>query len=266
MKASYRYSGSDNHRDEPGLYMGDSSSSQMSRSDSERSTSLSTLGGQEYLQTQYFSDLDLSLGYQKMSLLPYISNPQISDEYQTSFGYDIAAHELAATSQSPYEDAQRVFESFGSMDEPGLAPTQYQKCSRTASLEIALSSINIQNPPGLTNLQPSRPHVLSPFEERLENRINRLWGNYKTFVYASSKGLGVTPLFGRTLSELFRMSRQMAENVCCHTRRCLIVILTVDVGRASEKCSLCMWRCRCMHEYQTLCQRSVEILGSVQLL
>jgi hypothetical protein len=65
---------------------------------------------------------------------------------------------------------------------------------------------------GLINIRPSRHHLPTPFEERLDNRINRLWGNYKTFANASSKGLGVTPLFGRTLSELFRQSRQMAEN------------------------------------------------------
>lgn len=66
---------------------------------------------------------------------------------------------------------------------------------------------------GLTNLRPSRHRSPSPFEDYLDIRIDRLWGNYKTFAAASSKGLGVSSLFGRTLSELFRQSRQMAENV-----------------------------------------------------
>lgn len=65
---------------------------------------------------------------------------------------------------------------------------------------------------GLTNVRPSRHRMATPFEQRLDDRINRLWGNYKTFASASSKGFGVSPLFGRTLSELFHQSRQMAEN------------------------------------------------------
>lgn len=66
---------------------------------------------------------------------------------------------------------------------------------------------------GLTNVRPSRHRMVTPFELHLDDRINRLWGNYRTFASASSKGFGVTPLFGRTLSELFRQSRQIAENV-----------------------------------------------------
>lgn len=90
-----------------------------------------------------------------------------------------------------------------------LAPATHT----TASLAAMQMQMQMQIPPGLTNLRPSRHFSITPFEARLDNRINRLWGNYTTFARASSKGLGVTPLFGRTLSELFRQSRQMAENV-----------------------------------------------------
>lgn len=66
---------------------------------------------------------------------------------------------------------------------------------------------------GLLNMQPWRQFIPNAFERQLDHRIDRLWGNHKSFSKAGSGWYRVTPLFGRTFSELFRMSKQLAENV-----------------------------------------------------
>lgn len=99
---------------------------------------------------------------------------------------------------------------------------EYEQPVNSVAVYSSVSLANMQMLSGLTNIRPSRHRTSTSFEERLDNRIDRLWGNYKTFASASSKGPGVTPLFGRTLSELFRQSKQMAENVslsCSHSLR-----------------------------------------------
>lgn len=86
------------------------------------------------------------------------------------------------------------------------------------SQHLTISLTQTPTPSGLTNLRPSRHQSPTRFEDHLNTRIDRLWGTYGSFAAASSKGLGVSPLFGRTLSELFRQSRQMAENVRTNER------------------------------------------------
>lgn len=66
---------------------------------------------------------------------------------------------------------------------------------------------------GLLNMQPWRHVIPNAFERQLDHRLDRLWGNHKSFSKTGSGWTRVTPLFGRTFSELFRMSKQLAENV-----------------------------------------------------
>jgi hypothetical protein len=68
--------------------------------------------------------------------------------------------------------------------------------------------------PHLLAMQPSRLFTANILERQLDKRLDRLWGNYKTFANAtcSFAGYRVTSLFGRTFSELFSMSKQLAEN------------------------------------------------------
>jgi hypothetical protein len=63
------------------------------------------------------------------------------------------------------------------------------------------------------NVQPWRHVIPNAFEQQLDNRLDRLWGNQKSFSKTGSGWTHVTPLFGRTFSELFRMSKQLAQNV-----------------------------------------------------
>jgi hypothetical protein len=69
----------------------------------------------------------------------------------------------------------------------------------------------------LTNLRPSRLRTRTTFESRLENRIVRLWDSYEAFALADARSgvLSVTSLFASTFSELFRWSRQLAEDGVC---------------------------------------------------
>jgi len=65
----------------------------------------------------------------------------------------------------------------------------------------------------LLNMQPWRHFIPNAFERQLDHRLDRLWGNHKAFSRGGSGWHRVTTLFGRTFSELFRMSKQLAENV-----------------------------------------------------
>jgi hypothetical protein len=69
----------------------------------------------------------------------------------------------------------------------------------------------------LTYMRPSRLRTRTTFESRLENRIVRLWDSYEAFALADARSgiLSVTSLFASTFSELFRWSRQLAEDGVC---------------------------------------------------
>ncbi|KAJ4340570.1 hypothetical protein N0V95_007469 [Ascochyta clinopodiicola] len=185
-------------------YIKESPSSRASRSaSSERSASLATPDTQEFLQ--YFPDVGSYHDCRESSyFLPYASKPQDSNEYGSSSGFSASEWEGVSPGDLTNTQAVHQYPDDKEVLEWTLAS------HRTRIQAAAMSDTNISMLSGLTNFRPSR-YCSSPFEERLDNRINRLWGNYKTFAVASSEGLGVSPLFGRTLSELFRMSRQMAE-------------------------------------------------------
>ncbi|KZM21983.1 hypothetical protein ST47_g6867 [Ascochyta rabiei] len=203
--AAYQHLGSSHET--PDLYIKASPSSRTSRSASSsgQSSSLATPDTQEFLQ--YFPDAGSHHDFQDSSdFLPYTSKPQLLDESSASSGHD-AALEWEGVSPGDLNDAQAVHQHPDDKDVWELALASY----RTRTQAAVVSDTNVQMLSGLPDFRPSR-YCSSLFEERLDNRINRLWGNYKTFAVASSKGFGVTPLFGRTLSELFRMSRQMAES------------------------------------------------------
>jgi hypothetical protein len=92
---------------------------------------------------------------------------------------------------------------------------------------VSESSLDVIEPPvqrwlqdsleSLTYLRPSRLRTRTTFESRLENRIVRLWDSYEAFALADARSgiLSVTSLFASTFSELFRWSRQLAEDGVC---------------------------------------------------
>ncbi|XPS73467.1 hypothetical protein M3J09_005613 [Ascochyta lentis] len=180
-------------------YIKASPSSRTSRSaSSEQSISSATPDTEE--SVQYFGEAGPYSDYQGPTYFhPYTSTPQDFDEFKISPEHGTVL-EWKDVNPGDFNEAQNVYQH---LDDGVLELAPYQAA--------AMSETNIQTLSGLTNTQPSR-YRSSPFEERLDNRINRLWGNYKTFAQASSEGFGVSPLFGRTLSELFRISRQMAVN------------------------------------------------------
>jgi hypothetical protein len=189
----------------------ESSSSRTSRSaSSERSTSWSTPSTQDGQYTPAIYSYEHR--HDSAHFFPSTSNFVTLEGSPPSSEND-AAYELESTGWSEPRVAGRILE-YPDAEQIDAVPLPSENPQPTVVYPVA-SVAAIQALSGLTNMRPSRYRTISPFEERLDNRINRLWGNYKTFANASSKGLGVTPLFGRTLSELFRQSRQMAENVCC---------------------------------------------------
>jgi hypothetical protein len=180
------------------------------------------LQSQEMLSTYPYADRHNSASFLRWnSVSTNISGISPSSDSDVSYNWETEASDSSEVMQRQLacSDDPREFEVI--TDQSGLLDYIAAYSVPTAHM---LS--------GLTNIRPSRHRVATPFERYLDNRINRLWGDYKTFASASSKGLGVSPLFGRTLSELFRQSRQMAENVS-RERRSLTVkaMLTMRLGR-----------------------------------
>lgn len=173
----------------------DSSSSQSSRpTSSEPSASWSTPSTHEGLEVAHPD-----------SAYRYVFRQGSAFSLQWSSG--------AGSSEDAHDAYRWEPEGWCALDNLQRTPESPDHCE---GLEDPIGSFllaNMQLSPGLTNMRPSRRRTSTPFEERLDNRIDRLWGNYRTFATASSKGPRVTSLFGRTLSELFRQSKQMAENV-----------------------------------------------------
>lgn len=97
------------------------------------------------------------------------------------------------------------------MAEPSLEPSQI--CAKPCTTRIHSPN----NFSGLNSMRPSRLRTRTTFETRLENRIVRLWDSYKAFTVTDARSgvLAVTPLFAATFSELFRWSRQLAEDGVC---------------------------------------------------
>ncbi|KAJ8114350.1 hypothetical protein OPT61_g3745 [Boeremia exigua] len=135
----------------------------------------------------------------------------VPDQFSLSNSPSSAGHS-ATYGQTEAEWLQGAFHETSNVLQAVESPSTNSQMNSSAASWSRLSVVDVQMLSGLTNVRPSRLRTSTPFEQRLDTRIDRLWGNYKTFANASSKGLGVTPLFGRTLSELFRQSRQMAEN------------------------------------------------------
>jgi hypothetical protein len=101
----------------------------------------------------------------------------------------------------------------GTITEPDRL-SAYSRSSVSIATSPASSGDTQYSPqPSLFAVQPSRLFIANALERRLDHRLDRLWGNYKTFANVSSKRHRVTALFGRTFSELFRISKQLAENV-----------------------------------------------------
>lgn len=192
----------------------ESSSSRTSRSASSQRSSSWSLPNMQYMPSIY-SDEDR---HESAYSIQWASSSTGSQDSPTSSGDDVA-YELESTGWSGPRIAGRVLE-YPSTEQFDAVLYPSKNLQSTVVYPVAPVSA-MQAFSGLTNIRPSRHFVATPFEDRLGNRINRLWGNYKTFATASSKGLSVTPLFGRTLSELFRQSRQMAENVRCGETRSL---------------------------------------------
>ncbi|KAJ4993970.1 hypothetical protein SVAN01_00447 [Stagonosporopsis vannaccii] len=184
----------------------DSSSSRTSRStSSERCASWSTLSTQDSFHSTHLDnanryenrhDSASSIQWQPSMKIPEESPfpARHQDAHQWEPGGWRESRNLQRAPENPYPFGDPA-ESVGSI-----------------AVYSAFPFANTQAMSGLTNIRPSRHRTSTPFEQRLDTRIDRLWGNYKTFATASSKGPRVTPLFGRTLSELFRQSKQMAEN------------------------------------------------------
>lgn len=213
LSAAAQYQNRD--QDIVNLKVEESSSSQTSRSaSSERSTSFSTPSTQEDLYSLDSFEGDLCHGRQDSACsLSNVPNLQHFNN-SPSISEDGVAFAWEPVSWAEPPDTQRVFEYTDEAGEFWLDFDPSPPTTGAAAHPSAASDVMVRVLSGLTNMQPSRHYVPTLFEERLDNRINRLWGNYKTFATANSKGLKVTPLFGRTLSELFSQSRQMAETVC----------------------------------------------------
>ncbi|KAH6616395.1 hypothetical protein C7974DRAFT_401729 [Boeremia exigua] len=182
----------------------ESSSSRTSRSASaEQPTALLASTAHEDLQLAYFENAHRYAGRHDSAYSPQWASSSTSfDNSPSSSEYD------ATNGWSETEWLQRAFDNPNTSQGVESVSPHSRHITPPAAFPIA----EIHMLTGLTNFRPSRHRAVTPFEERLDNRVDRLWGNYKTFASASSKGLGVTSLFGRTLSELFRQSRQMAEN------------------------------------------------------
>lgn len=187
-------------------------SSQTSRSASfEQSTSWSALSIQEGLPKTNLSDTgEYAHHHGPASSAKWNPGTVCSDGCSSVSEYD-ASYIPSPKGWSQAEHEQRALEH---------AKRQFEPYMTAVTTYPWPAEANIQMLSGLTNIRPSRNRSSTPFEERLNTRIDRLWGNYKTFATASSKGLRVSLLFGRTLSELFRQSKQMAENVRCCDLRC----------------------------------------------
>ena len=215
----------------------ESSSSRTSRSaSSERSTSRSTPNTQGGQQLQYFPEkYSHENRHDSAYSIHWASDPEAFGDSSASSEHD-ATYGWESRSGSDPKIAQSVFEHPKDLGDIDIVLAASELVDPAVACPI-VPVVNMQTLSGLTNIRPSRHYAPTPFEERLNNRINRLWGNYKTFAAASSKGLGVTPLFGRTLSELFRQSRQMAENVCRASRH-PPTIRTADIARRETIWSL----------------------------
>ncbi|KAL1593049.1 hypothetical protein SLS59_009374 [Nothophoma quercina] len=86
-----------------------------------------------------------------------------------------------------------------SVDEPGQMDKSWIVHEYFCRMEAFDMAVNI--PPEIHSFST---RITGSPERHLDERINRLWGNYKTFEKAS-----VSPLFGQTIAAVMRMSRQM---------------------------------------------------------
>lgn len=195
------------------VYIKQSVSPRSSRStSSDLSSSLATPHSQECLPLQYFSDM-IPFRERQDSLQSFTCSPgaQWFEHSEAAFEQDFA---LGWDTFWPNGDevAFTMTETSQWMGHPdlehGLGFEALAQASGDANrlLDVAFPPL-----PGLTNIRPSRNRRPSPVEARLENRVVRLWDSYEVFATVTSGRLAVTPLFGRTFSELFRLSKTMAE-------------------------------------------------------
>jgi hypothetical protein len=182
-------------------------SSQMSRAtSSDYSTRLSTPNAQQLLGLQPVSDVVVDRNMPRS--FSDTSRNQISEWFQTCYEYD-ANFDGDAMNRGDTDNAQRLFECLYTPEKTKFDLIPLHTPIQVTKTPVLPTHMLL----GLTNLQPSRRRMSTPKEERLENRIIRLWDSEEAFASASSGRSIVTPLFGRTFSELFRWSRQLAEDV-----------------------------------------------------
>jgi hypothetical protein len=183
-------------------YSGTTSISLESDGVSFRNPSLdSTPDMEEHLNLDYFPNFatDCSVSGTFLDVI----EPPVHRWLQDSLEYGV---EVMTNNEIRDNDTETL-----AMTEPILVPSQIRAKPCTNL------TLNTHNWPELNNLRPSRLRPRTTFETRLENRIVRLWDSYEAFTLTDARPnvLAVTPLFAATFSELFRWSRQMAEDGVC---------------------------------------------------
>lgn len=176
--------------------------------------SFTTLSPQQCLpQQQYSSTPPIRERQDSIHSFTYEPEAQRIEGCRANFQRDFAQKSDTFTAQenlSAVGSSQKI-SSIGRLSSGSQGLVQVSDGAFRASKHV------LQSKSGLTGLQPSRDREML-LKAYLEHRVARLWDSDEAFAMAAkfakpttSRSVVVTALFGRTFSELFRSSRNLAK-------------------------------------------------------